>query len=633
MSITVNTNMSSIIAQRSLYKATNKMNTALERLSTGLRINSSKDDAAGSAISTKLEYKMSSYDVAKDNAQMGQSMLDTANGTLSNINSMLQRMRDLSEQASNGTYGEDERKAMQAEIDGLTEEIYRIKNTTEFNGKKILGEQEYSDYSNPDISMSIIDVENMTQSIWNSKYQGKIIGINSAQEFKNIAVLNNDKGIDLSNTTFALTSDINLDDLGLDANGSNWTSIGIKQDDEENKTFKGNFNGNGYTISNLKINTTKTDILDDGTDSNLGLFGYVDNAEIKNMLLDNAQVKGYKYIGALVGSSSNSTISNCHIKNANVNGTSSNTGGCVGYNLNGSYIKDSSFEGNVKGGTTTGGFVGWNKDSNIDNCYANANVIGSGSQAGCFAGSTNHGIISNCQATGTVSGLATKPNWIGGFAGAITNFGEYINCKSTAEILGDQSTFREVGSFLGRQVGDNYTIKGCEYDTDKSSLKPAGNFDAIDNEIKGVSGLTITQTEPIEIKKQSQIINNVNLQVGINSDLSSVISIDTAFTLEKIDVDLSTDSSARNSLLRIDRIMSAITDKMTEIGATQNRLESTIEFQEVQRNALTSANSLIKDADIAKESANYVKNQILQNVTSTLLSTANQNPSIALQLI
>ena len=80
-------------------------------------------------------------------------------------------------------------------------------------------------------------------------------------------------------------------------------------------------------------------------------------------------------------------------------------------------------------------------------------------------------------------------------------------------------------------------------------------------------------------------------------------------------------------------MMDKITDKLTNIGATQNRLESVMEFQEIQRNALTSANSLIKDADIAKESANYVKNQILQNVTSTLLSTANQNPSIALQLI
>ena len=175
MSITVNTNMSSIIAQRSLYKATNKMNTALERLSTGLRINSSKDDAAGSAISTKLEYKMSSYDVAKDNAQMGQSLLDTANGTLSNINSMLQRMRDLSEQASNGTYGEDERKAMQAEINGLTEEIYRIKNTTEFNGKKILGEEERQGLTSvPTMSMTDIDVENLTQAEWNKNTKVKL---------------------------------------------------------------------------------------------------------------------------------------------------------------------------------------------------------------------------------------------------------------------------------------------------------------------------------------------------------------------------------------------------------------------------------------------------------------------------
>lgn len=79
--------------------------------------------------------------------------------------------------------------------------------------------------------------------------------------------------------------------------------------------------------------------------------------------------------------------------------------------------------------------------------------------------------------------------------------------------------------------------------------------------------------------------------------------------------------------------MTRVTNKMTDIASIQNRIESVIEFQEVQRNALTSANSLIKDADIALESANYLKNQILQNVTSALLSTANQSPSIALQLI
>ena len=94
-----------------------------------------------------------------------------------------------------------------------------------------------------------------------------------------------------------------------------------------------------------------------------------------------------------------------------------------------------------------------------------------------------------------------------------------------------------------------------------------------------------------------------------------------------------TEQERQEAIDKIDAMMNKITAKMTEIGSVQNRLESTMEFQEVQRQALTSANSLIKDADIAKESANYVKNQILQNVTSTLLSTANQNPSIALQLI
>ena len=80
-------------------------------------------------------------------------------------------------------------------------------------------------------------------------------------------------------------------------------------------------------------------------------------------------------------------------------------------------------------------------------------------------------------------------------------------------------------------------------------------------------------------------------------------------------------------------IIAKVSGKLTEIGAVQNRLESIMESQEVQKTALTSANSLIKDADIAEESANYVKNQILQQTTASLLATANQSPSIALQLV
>ena len=138
MAITVNTNIPSLTAQKALNNATSKMNTAMERMSTGLKINSSKDDAAGLAVSSNLDYKVSSLKVAQNNAQMGSSMLDTTEGVMSTISDNLVRIRDLTEQAANGTYGEDAMKAINTEIQARFDEIDRVANSTDFNGKKVL---------------------------------------------------------------------------------------------------------------------------------------------------------------------------------------------------------------------------------------------------------------------------------------------------------------------------------------------------------------------------------------------------------------------------------------------------------------------------------------------------------------
>ena len=138
MPISVNTNMASLTAQNSLNGATKKMNNAMERLSSGYKINSSKDDAAGMAVSTKLGYKLSCLSVAKDNGQMGSSLLDTAEGVYSIIQSNLQRIRDLTEQAANGTYGSDSMLAISSEVEARLEEITRMANTIEFNGQYLL---------------------------------------------------------------------------------------------------------------------------------------------------------------------------------------------------------------------------------------------------------------------------------------------------------------------------------------------------------------------------------------------------------------------------------------------------------------------------------------------------------------
>ncbi len=135
MAITVNTNIPSLTAQKSLNNATTRMNTAMERMSTGLKINSSKDDAAGMAVSSKLDYKVSSLNVAQDNGQMGASMLDTAEGVLGVISDNLVRVRDLTEQAANGTYGTDALTAIKTEVGARLNEITRLANSSEFNGR------------------------------------------------------------------------------------------------------------------------------------------------------------------------------------------------------------------------------------------------------------------------------------------------------------------------------------------------------------------------------------------------------------------------------------------------------------------------------------------------------------------
>ena len=134
MAITINTNISSLIVQSNLNKATNSLNQAIERMTTGYKINHAADNAAGYSIATNWETQLGSLDVAADNAATGADMLTTLEDTYSLVSSHLQRVRDLTEQAANGTYGSDSLKAIQSEITARLEEIDRIAANCEFNG-------------------------------------------------------------------------------------------------------------------------------------------------------------------------------------------------------------------------------------------------------------------------------------------------------------------------------------------------------------------------------------------------------------------------------------------------------------------------------------------------------------------
>ncbi len=136
MALTINTNIASLNAQRNLASSQGDLQTSLQRLSTGIRVNSAKDDAAGLFSIQKMTADIRGLNQAVRNAQDGISLAQTGEGAMDQVQSALQRIREIAVQSSNATV--EDRSGLQAEVDQLTQEISRIVTTTEFNGKKLL---------------------------------------------------------------------------------------------------------------------------------------------------------------------------------------------------------------------------------------------------------------------------------------------------------------------------------------------------------------------------------------------------------------------------------------------------------------------------------------------------------------
>ena len=178
MAISVNTNVTSMKAQGNLNKAQSSTATSMERLASGLRINSAKDDAAGLQISNRMTSQINGIGVAMRNANDGISIAQTAEGAMSESTNILQRMRDLSLQSANGSNSADDRASMQKEVVALKEELTRISDTTSFGGQKLLdgkfGTKDFQIGSNANETISVSLRNTNAASIGNEKVSGSI---------------------------------------------------------------------------------------------------------------------------------------------------------------------------------------------------------------------------------------------------------------------------------------------------------------------------------------------------------------------------------------------------------------------------------------------------------------------------
>ena len=445
---------------------------------------------------------------------------------------------------------------------------------------------------------------------------------------------------------YILMNDIDLSSY------SNWDPIGeIDMDTGTGQGFTGVLDGNGYTISNLTINRPDED--------GVGLFGFVGDTtgaaatEIKNLGLENVDVTGNGMIGGIAGFSS-ANIANCYT-------TGSVTGSLVEINVYGfgglvglstGNILNSYSQANVSGGIYVGGLVGSLSLGVIANSYSEGSVV-AGEHGGGLVGA-NFASINNSYSTSNVTGA---------FVGALVGVSQDAVITDSYAVGFVDGTYQESG--ITGLSGGNNTVSNCIWDI-QTTGQSVGVVDSVGSDVTGTSnkGLTTAEmqdpanwqgwdtdiwdfsTYPPTFKMYTptgggstgggdvQIPGAVRLQIGSDSCSTSAIYVDTSFDLGVFDVDFSSADSCAAAIEDIDEVLSRINTKRSEFGAVINRLSSILESQTTTIQNFTSAKSTIMDADIANESADFVKNQILQQTSSALLAQSqNLHASIVLSLI
>ncbi|DAB15652.1 TPA: hypothetical protein CPU00_05345 [Candidatus Gastranaerophilales bacterium HUM_18] len=573
----VNTNLSSLIIQTNLKSSTKCLNIAIERMSTGFKINHAKDNVANFSISTKLSSQISAYEVAEDNAIAGLEMLTTATEKLDIISEHLTRIRELAELAQNGTYGKASIDAINAEIKAHGTEINRILKSAKYEDE-IFTEKFHETRGGFINKVTKRDTSTMTTLASvneNTSISSGTYSISTAEELAKLATMTNSNKIG-AGAEFVLANDI---DLSVYSDGEGWIPIGAKY-----ASFKGKFDGNGYVVSNLYINNP--------TKERQGLFGTIVGNVIKNIGIEDVSITGADAVAGIAGYSGEGTIiDNCYVKNGDILATNQRAGGVAGCNLKGV----------------------------LKNCYTDVNVM-SRAIAGGLVGTYSYSYVENCEVYGNVEGGAA----VGGLIGLVDFSNQPDGYIKNCILYNNEFGYLD-GIFIGGKWWDNrvinynkYIIENCSYNSKISDLNLIGWEHDYEVEIKNVTQIECKST-PL-----------TSFQIGINGESTDQISCQMKFDIAGLAF---LSGTSNKSLYKIDYYLNKISEKQTEFGAMENRLESVLEEISIKYENLVSTQSTIRDTDIAEESSAYIRNQILQQASATLLATANQTPSITLQLL
>jgi len=690
----INTNIASLRAQRQLSLSQAATGSALQRLSSGLRINSAKDDAAGLAISTRFDAQIKGSNQAIRNAGDAISLAQTAGGALSSITTNLQRIRELALQSANATNTSIDRTSIQTEVDQLRAEIKNVADTTNFNGKKLLN----GSFSN--------------EVFQTGANQGDTIKVSIAKLSTDSLGTTKTAGLSSENSATALTGTTSkalvAGDLvlnGIAIQGSVGTSDNASTYDASSSAI-----AKAAAINQATSQTGITATVDANTVAGTAVSATAVAGVSKNISINNISI-------ALTTASTLSTAQNLtNVANA-INLKTGQTGVTASFNGDiATGVTLTAADGrNIALGATTSGttqkfglatttatsltkgslqstFIGTynlasqgGKDititSNTGDVAANA-----GFEVGTFSGS-NAGIVGGAA---TTTALSTGDLVINGIA-----VGASLASSDTA------STASASGSAIAKVAAINAVsgqtgVTAVVNENQLNSLVTTGSTggSVVLNGVTVTTSFQATDTIDVVLKNTIAAFNNVSGQTGVtaqaldathftlvakdgrniavgasavaSSGLTSSTTTVGSFALQsagKIDIssntpanltnaglregsfggaqtgtllsniDVTTAASAANAVTAVDNALQTISSNQANIGAIQNRFTNTISNLSSTSINLTAANSRTKDADFAKATADLSRAQVLQQAGISILRQANALPKQVLSLL
>ncbi len=634
MALTVNTNIPSLNTQRNINNTSNALNTSMQRLSTGSRINSAKDDAAGLQISNRLTNQISGLNVAVRNANDGISLAQTAEGALQQSTNILQRMRDLSIQSANGSNSDADRAALQKEVSALQNELTRIAETTTFGGRKLMdgsfGTSSFQVGSNAYETIDVTVKSASASSIGSYQVGSKSV---PRQAFGDVPTAANLSTVTANVASSASTafSPTSLTVVG----GGKEATISVAADDSA-KSLAAKFDGAipGLTASARTVFKAEVN-------ANAG-----ESATFDLTVGSGSDARSV----SLVGVTSTSDLAD------QINTNSAKLGLKANVDKDGVLTIESATGENVSFGAKTG-----SASLSVQVQDAAGNFSSKKSVASGAGGQT---VVGYLQLNSPTSYAVTSP----AVSGKTIDFNEVKLTVSTAPASGNSLSFDKItvggedidlsastfktGADLISVLSNNSEAKALlDIDTATGAIRSKDGSDIVFGTLSetvdatGAAAGTVTGVVQYQQLQNDGSYSTAAAATGVTASAQTatltadVEGSNQLFATGKSELgsvsslDISTADGAQRALAVIDNALAGIDSQRADLGAVQNRFDNTINnLQNISENA-SAARSRIMDTDYAAETANLSKNQVLQQAGTAILAQAKQLPQSVLSLL